>query len=141
MDGKLQRLDIAFTLRHLSPAKVRGYHAWAVPYVRLMKRSALATHLIEPFARWRAEEIAYQMGARKRANWKGKGVRGAGEPICWALGTVLGWWGAPDRLGPNSRNLSGPAVMTSHQQGGQMTAPDGANHRQKKFHNVGAVHI
>lgn len=92
MDGKLQLLDIAFTLRHLSPVTVRGYHVWAVPYVKLMKRSQLATHLIEPFARWRAEEIAHQMGERERANWKGKCVRWMGEPLCWALGVAVKWF-------------------------------------------------
>ena len=100
MQAKLQRLDIAFTFRHLCPATVRGYHFWAVPYVRLMKRSSFATRLVEPFARWRAEEIAYQMGARDKPNFKGKLVRLAGEPICWALGMVLGWTGDPDRFYP-----------------------------------------
>lgn len=102
MDAKLQRLDIAFTLRHLSPVTVRGYHVWAVPYVRVMKRSQLASHLIEPFARWRAEEIAHQMGARERANWKGKCVRWVGEPLCWVLGAVL------ERIGEKTKGPGFP---------------------------------
>lgn len=103
MASSLQRLDIAYTLRELSPATVRGYHAWAVPYVRLMKRSNLATRLVEPFARWRAEEIAYQMKARSRPHYGGKVVRVLGEPVCWALGKVLGWIGDPGRFYPNFR--------------------------------------
>ena len=100
MASSLQRLDIAYTLKHLSPATVRGYHAWAVPYVRLMKRSKLATRLVEPFARWRAEEIAYQMKGRPRPHYRGKLVRLIGEPMCWGLGTVLGWTGDPNRFYP-----------------------------------------
>jgi len=101
MDASLQRLDIAFTLKHLSPSTVRGYHAWAVPYVRLMKHSALATAWIEPVARWRAEEIAHQLGERTKPNLKGKLVRWMMEPTCWVLGTMLGWVGDPDRFRPH----------------------------------------
>lgn len=86
MDAKLQRVDIAFTLKHLSPVTVGGYHFWAVPYVEWMKRSRLATCLIEPFARWRAEEIAHQMGERAKPHWRGKLVRLIGEPLCWFVG-------------------------------------------------------
>jgi len=100
MAPRLQRLDIAYTLRHLSPVTVRGYHAWAVPYVRLMKRSHLATRLVEPLARWRAEEIAYRMKSRSRPHYRGRVVRWLGEPVCWALGTMLGWGGDPDRFYP-----------------------------------------
>jgi len=39
-----------------------------MPYVRLMRRSPLATRAIEPPARWRAEETAYLMGAAARGN-------------------------------------------------------------------------
>jgi len=100
MAPSLQRLDIAYTLRHLSPATVRGYHAWAVPYVRLMKRSPLATYMVEPLARWRAEEIAFRMKARSRPHYGGRAVRAVGEPLCWLLGTVLGWVGDPERFHP-----------------------------------------
>jgi len=100
MAPSLQRLDVAYTLRHLSPATVRGYHAWAVPYVRLMKRSHLATRLVEPLARWRAEEIAFRMKSRSRLHYRGRVVRWLGEPVCWVLGTVLGWVGDPDRFQP-----------------------------------------
>jgi len=103
MAPRLQRLDIAYTLRHLSPATVRGYHAWAVPYVRLMKRSHLATRLVEPLARWRAEEIAFRMKSRSRPHYRGRVVRWLGEPVCWALGTVLGWVGDPDRFYPQPK--------------------------------------
>lgn len=101
MAPSLQRLDIAFTLKRLSPATVRGYHFWAVPYVRLMKRSTLTTALINPLATWRAKEIAYQMGERAKPHYPGKAVRAVMEPLCWALGMVLGWIGDPDRFHPN----------------------------------------
>jgi len=103
MAPRLQRLDIAYTLRHLPPATVRGYHAWAAPYVRLMKRSNLATRLVEPLARWRAEEIAFRMKSRSRPHYRGRVVRWLGEPVCWLLGTALGWVGDPDRFYPQPK--------------------------------------
>ncbi|MBL4692251.1 MAG: hypothetical protein JKY92_02860 [Magnetovibrio sp.] len=89
MDAKLQRLDAVFTIARLSNTTVRGYHVLAVPYVRLMKRSNLATHMIEPIARWRAEDVAYKMDARPRPNLKGRLVRIILEPICWLVGRVV----------------------------------------------------
>lgn len=86
MTPSLQRLDIAFTLRELSPATVRGYHAWAVPYVRWMRKSKLATALIEPIATWRAKEIAHQLGERDKPHYRGKLVRLVMEPACWLIG-------------------------------------------------------
>ena len=88
MQPELQRLDARFTFARLSPFTVKGYHLWAVPYVRLMKRSKLATNIIEPIARCRAEEIVFQMGARPSPNWRGKLVRLVMEPVCWVLGWV-----------------------------------------------------
>jgi len=89
MAPSLQRLDIAFTLKKLSPTTVRGYHFWAIPYVRLMKKSHLATVLIDPFATWRALEIAYQMGDRDKPHLRGQLVRLIAEPVCWAIGRIL----------------------------------------------------
>ncbi|MBL4748068.1 MAG: hypothetical protein JKY17_04635 [Magnetovibrio sp.] len=45
--------------------------------------------MIEPIARWRAEEVAYQMDARPRPNLKGKLVRIILEPTCWLVGRLI----------------------------------------------------
>lgn len=89
MDPGLQHVDAQFTLNHLSPLTVRGYHVWAVGYVRWMQRSRLATRVARPLAQWRAEQIAYQMGARARPNVKGMAVRALGEPLCWLIGWTI----------------------------------------------------
>ena len=89
MAPRLQRLDIAYTLKKLSPTTVKGYHFWAVPYVRLMKKSSLATSAIEPFATWRALEIAYLMGDLKTPHMRGRLVRLIGEPLCLMIGWIL----------------------------------------------------
>lgn len=89
LPAALWRADLAFTRRYLSAQTVRGYHVWAIPYVRLMRHSALAERLMYPIARWRAEELAYQMGVLPRPCFKGKLVRLLLEPINWLIGAFV----------------------------------------------------
>ena len=85
----LWRLDVQFSAERLSPAVVRGYHLWAVPYVRLMRQHSWAEAVMLPLARCRAEEIAFQMGANPAPNYAGKLVRVFGESVCWLLGQFV----------------------------------------------------
>jgi len=106
MDASLQRLDVAFTLKRLSPATVRGYHVWAVPYVRWMRKSRLATALMRPVATWRALEIAYQLGERAKPHLRGKLVRSIMEPACRLIGHAAALLpGDPDRFYPYLRAM------------------------------------
>jgi hypothetical protein len=89
-DAELWRADMEFTYRYLSQKTIRGYQYWAIPYVRLMRRSKVAESLIFPLALWRAEELAYRMGRRAKGNWKGKLVRLIGEPTCYLIGNFVG---------------------------------------------------
>lgn len=82
--------DLVFTKRHISQTTVRGYQWWGVPAVLIMRRSPrFSRFMLVALARPRAEELAYQMGHRKRPNWYGKLVRLVMEPLCWLLGTVV----------------------------------------------------
>jgi len=90
LDRDVWRADIEFTFKHLSPTTIRGYQFWAIPYVRLMRKSSLAEKVIYPLAKWRAKELAYQMGVTKKGNIKGKIVRAICEPICFAIGLFVG---------------------------------------------------
>ena len=73
LDPAIWRADLAFTYKHLSPTTVRGYHLWAIPYVRLMRKSPLAQKLMRPLATWRAEELAFQMGVLQKKQLEGQG--------------------------------------------------------------------
>jgi hypothetical protein len=88
LDTELYKLDVSFTKRCLSATTVRGYHLWAVPFVKWMRKYPFVSTLVCPVARWRAEEIAYNMGARPKGNYKGMIVRLFGEPICFLLGLL-----------------------------------------------------
>lgn len=84
------RADLEYTHRNLSERTVRGYHFWAIPYVRLMRKSPLAERLMYPIAKHRARELAYQLGRAKKGSWRGKLVRLTLEPLCWVIGGFVG---------------------------------------------------
>ncbi len=72
LDQSVWRADMAFTFKNLSPTTVRGYHVWAIPYVRLMRKSPLAEKLMFPIAKYRAQELAYQMGVVEKGSQRSK---------------------------------------------------------------------
>jgi len=92
MDKALYKWDIEFTQKKLSGRTVAGYHVWAIPYVRVMRRKdiwgRLATNAIRPLMVARALECAYQLGHRNKPHWGGRFVRLLVEPICWLLGGI-----------------------------------------------------
>lgn len=68
---------------------VRGYRAWAIPYVRLMRKYRLATWLVKYIATCRCEEIAYRYDGPGEGDLIGKITRWIGEPICWVIGLFV----------------------------------------------------
>lgn len=85
-DRETWRADMEFTHKNLSAQTARGYHYWAIPYVRLMRRSAIAERVMLPLAKARAIELSYQMGQRQKGSVAGKLVRLIGEPLCYVIG-------------------------------------------------------
>ena len=85
----LWRADMEYTRKYISEQTIRGYHFWAIPYVKWMNRSKLAESFILPLAKWRAEEISFKLGERSKPNYKGKIIRLIGEPICWIIGLFV----------------------------------------------------
>lgn len=86
LERDLWRADLEFTFQNLSSKTIRGYHYWAIPYVRLMRRSKWAERIMYPLAKARALELAYRLGKRKKGSLFGKIVRLIGEPICFIMG-------------------------------------------------------
>ena len=90
MSRDMWRADLEFTFKNLSKTTVRGYQYWAIPYVKLMRKSKLAENVMRPLAMHRAQELAYQMGRTPKGSLFGKVVRLIGEPICFAIGLFVG---------------------------------------------------
>ncbi len=93
MADKDRVADLDYTQRALTPYHVIGYLLWARPYVRLMQHDGwigrAATNFIEPFARWRLEDVLYQLGRRERPNlWARYLIRAWAEPLCYVAGRI-----------------------------------------------------
>ena len=60
-----------------------------MPYVKLMRKPALAARLMFPIAKYRAIEIAYQTGIANEGSFRGKIIRLIVEPICFSIGVFV----------------------------------------------------
>lgn len=92
--GKISRedwkRDLAYTSTHLSDRHVRGYHAWAIPTVRLMRRSQLWTAVWRVLGQARANQIAYIMDDRAEPDAFGAVAKVVLESFCWVVGGFVG---------------------------------------------------
>ena len=77
--------DYRFTRDFLSPQTVRGYHAWAIPVVRQMRKGRLV-RLFKHIGIHRANEIAYIYGKRDKPDYLGKVYRQLLEKSSWIIG-------------------------------------------------------
>ncbi|WED27122.1 hypothetical protein L3V77_02460 [Vibrio sp. DW001] len=87
LDHDIWRADLEFTQKNLSQTTVRGYHYWAIPYVKLMRKNSTFEKIMYPIAKYRAIELAYQMGVTQRGSITGKIIRLIFEPSCYIIGT------------------------------------------------------
>jgi len=67
---------------------LKGYHIWAIPIVKIMRKSKLITKIVFIFARPWVLEMAYRMGIRKKGNFVGEVMLIIGVPICGAIGKI-----------------------------------------------------
>ncbi|EGQ7980577.1 hypothetical protein LA284_004122 [Vibrio vulnificus] len=87
IDNATWRADLEYTFNNLSSTTVRGYHYWAIPYVRLMRKHSFFEKIMFPIAKYRAIELAYQVGIREKGSIRGKVIRIMFEPACYVIGT------------------------------------------------------
>jgi hypothetical protein len=87
-------IDTEFSVQYLSDNTKIGYWLWACPLVEHMERNyrnntdSLFIKAIRIIAQARANEIAYQTGARTNSDFLGKIVRIVGESACFVLGSI-----------------------------------------------------
>jgi len=88
LEDELYRLTSSHSLNALSQVTLEGYWFWAVPYVRLMKRSKIATAIAQPIAVGRARQIAHQLKPAKypKGSFFGKLTQFVGVPVCTLIG-------------------------------------------------------
>jgi hypothetical protein len=78
-----------YAKRHLSDHFMKGYHFWAVPYVRLMRRYDWAVQMINPFVRSRTAHIRHRLGFTEESNWVGRLICAVHDPMCDFLGRFV----------------------------------------------------
>lgn len=89
MSRELWNANLVFSYGHLSPTAIRGYHYWAIPYVRMMRVSPWAEKFMYPFVMARSYEIAYQLGYTDKPHYFGKLVRLVVEPAFYLIGLFV----------------------------------------------------
>ena len=77
--------DYRFTREFLSPQTVRGYHVWAIPVVRQLRKGRFI-RLFKHLCVHRGNEIAYIYGRRDKPDYLGKVYRQLLEKPSWLIG-------------------------------------------------------
>lgn len=83
LSDELLAKDTAYARANLSPTVMLGYHTWAIPYVRIMRRSPAITRLTMLYAL----PFCKTVSGVSPTLW-GKTVLAVGKPICWAIGAA-----------------------------------------------------
>jgi len=91
MDKNVYKADEKFGkyLRKTKPNVMIGYHFWAKPVVRLMKKSRKITNLAYFFAKPWSEEMAYKINYKEKGNIMGKVIMSIGFFICNIIGYLI----------------------------------------------------
>ena len=87
----LYSLETFYTDKYISEYTVNGYRFWAVPYVKLMRKSKLACKLMAPLATaWGTEVVScYSKDKKIKGSILGKILRLSGEPLCYIIGRLI----------------------------------------------------
>lgn len=87
-------IDTQFSVQYLSDNTKIGYWLWACPLVQYMEKNyktkvdSFFVKTVRIIAQARANEIAYQVGARSQSDMLGKFVRIVGEGMCFIIGSI-----------------------------------------------------
>jgi hypothetical protein len=89
IDHDIWMADLRYSRENFNDQTMRGYHAWGVPYVKLMRKYPAFAKIAAAPTRWFAEDIAYRMGVRAKPSYAGWALRElAFRPLCWTIGIV-----------------------------------------------------
>ncbi|HYG44205.1 MAG TPA: hypothetical protein VEA17_14900 [Bordetella sp.] len=89
-------LDASDCRNTFSLTTYQGYHLWAMPCLRLMRKHPALARSLAVAVRWMAADIKYQKGINTQRHWRGWLVRrGIFWPANWLLGhcvSLLSQW-------------------------------------------------
>lgn len=78
--------DHQYAQKYISETVIRGYHYWAIPVTKLMKKSVFITNLVKPFGKAWAQHMAYKMGVTNKDSLLGGILETIGMPISYYIG-------------------------------------------------------
>ena len=84
------RWDSHYGREVLGETVLRGYHAWAIPFVSKMRTSPVLTRMVAPFAKAWAQEMAHRCDPESHhGHWLGTAILMTGVPLCRMIGSLL----------------------------------------------------
>lgn len=86
---KIYRDDLLYFRDNTDEQQIKTYHSWAVPYVKLMKKSTFTTRIIRPFGKAWAYEMAYRVGKHSESNILGRTIIGIMHPVHTIIGKLF----------------------------------------------------
>ncbi|NVJ92640.1 MAG: hypothetical protein HWE34_13345 [Methylocystaceae bacterium] len=89
MTEKHRRDCTVYALSRLPPSFMTGYHFWAVPYVRVMRRSKFATILMGFFVKHRTQEVRRRLGRTVLGSGWGSLICALHDPLCSWMGRFV----------------------------------------------------
>lgn len=90
LDDKTYKMDLEYSANHFSKDAIKGYHAWAIPVVKVMRDSPeVSEKIISPLVNDLMEEIAYRSGKSNTGNEAGKIFLDEGVPLFERIGVLI----------------------------------------------------
>lgn len=90
LDEETYKIDLEYAAKHFSLEAIRGYQAWAIPVVKVMRKNPEETkEYIVPLVNSFMEEVAYRMDKRETGNEVGALFLDRGLPLFERIGVYM----------------------------------------------------
>jgi len=86
---ELYQADLDYAKKYANEATMVGYHAWAKPLVRVIRKNEELAKVILPLGVEWTKHSAYDMGVLKKDSEVGKVLVETGFPLCEELGNMM----------------------------------------------------
>lgn len=85
---KIYKADIKHG-RRLGEGVMRGYHFWAIPVTKIMRKNKIVYAIMKPIVKAWSYQMAYKEGVYPNGNFLGFLLESIGAPLCGVLGKML----------------------------------------------------
>lgn len=89
LDEESFMIESRYASEKISPELIRGYHSWAIPFTRLMRKDAEVKEVGAIMVKGYVEEVLYRAGYKKEGNELGKILLEKGGLACIKIGKLI----------------------------------------------------